>query len=61
VHTKLEIFSVDGKLVEVLVNASLDKGSYFAVWDAHHAPSGLYFYRLTAGTFSQSKKLVIVK
>ncbi|MHB1050883.1 MAG: T9SS type A sorting domain-containing protein [Bacteroidota bacterium] len=61
VHTTLEIFSVDGKLVEVLVNAPLEKGSYSAEWDAHHAPSGLYFYRLTAGNFSATKKLVIVK
>ena len=61
VHTKLEIYSVDGKLATTLINSPLEAGRYSAAWDAHHAPSGLYFYRLTAGSFSQAKKLVIVK
>ena len=61
VHTTLEIYSVDGKLVATLVNSPLGAGSYSAEWDAHHAPSGLYFYRLTAGNYLATKKLVIVK
>lgn len=55
------IYSVDGKLVAELVNSTLEAGSYSAEWDAKNAPSGLYFYRLNAGEFSETKKLVIVK
>lgn len=60
-HTTLEIFSVDGKRVAQLVNATLDAGSYSMEWDGENVASGLYFYRLSAGEFLQTKKLVIVK
>jgi hypothetical protein len=60
-YVKLEIFSVDGKRVAVLADAQMDAGKYAADWDAKHVPSGLYFYRLTAGEFGATKKLVIVK
>lgn len=60
-HAKLEIYSVDGKLISQLVNSSLDAGTYNVEWDANSVASGLYFYRLSAGEFSQTKKLVIVK
>ncbi|MBI2428762.1 MAG: T9SS type A sorting domain-containing protein [Ignavibacteriales bacterium] len=58
---KLDIYSVDGKLVAELVNTTLEAGSYSTEWDAQNSPSGLYFYRLNAGDFSETKKLVIVK
>lgn len=60
-RTTLEIYSVDGKLVTTLVNAVLDAGSFSVEWDARTVPSGLYFYRLTAGGNTMTKKLVIVK
>ena len=58
---KLGIYSADGKLIAELVNQTLAAGSYSTEWDAQNTPSGLYFYRLKAGTFSATKKLVIVK
>lgn len=58
---QLGVFSVDGKLIAELVNSTLDAGSYSTEWDAKNSPSGLYFYRLHAGEFSETKKLVIVK
>lgn len=61
IHAKLEIYSVDGKLIAQLVNTSLDAGTYSVEWDGNSVHSGLYFYRLSAGDFSQTKKLVIVK
>jgi len=61
VKTKLEIYSVGGKLICELVNGTLDAGSYSAEWDAQNVSSGLYFYRLDAGQYSETKKLVIVK
>jgi hypothetical protein len=60
-HVKLEIYSVDGKLIIQLVNTTLETGSYSTEWGGEHVPSGLYFYRLSAGEFSQTKKLVVVK
>lgn len=60
-YTKLEIYSIDGKMITQLVNSSLDAGTYNVEWDGNNVASGLYFYRLSAGDFSQTKKLVIVK
>ena len=57
----LGIYSVDGRLVEELIRATLNSGRYSATWDAQSMSSGLYFYRLTAGNYSATKKLVIVK
>jgi hypothetical protein len=36
-------------------------GTYVVRWDASHLPSGVYFYRLRAGTFGDAKKLMILK
>lgn len=61
VKTTLDIYSVDGKLICELVNATLEAGSYSTEWDARNVSSGLYFYKLDAGEYSDTKKLVIVK
>jgi photosystem II stability/assembly factor-like uncharacterized protein len=57
----LGIYSIDGRLVEELIRATLNTGRYSATWHAQSISSGLYFYRLTAGNISATKKLMIVK
>jgi len=37
------------------------EGNYEANWDATNSPSGFYFYKLTAGTFSETKKMVLMR
>ncbi len=58
---KIKIFDVRGKEVETLVNQNQHEGSYKVEWDASNFPSGVYFYRLTAGDFSSEKKMVLIK
>ncbi|MBE2218119.1 MAG: T9SS type A sorting domain-containing protein [Ignavibacteria bacterium] len=58
---KLQIFDILGKEVKVLVNDSFTPGVYEADFDASTLPSGVYFYKLTSGTFSESKKMVLLK
>ena len=47
--------------VAVLVNEENLAEVYTATWDASHMPSGVYFYRLTAGSYTETKKLVLAK
>jgi hypothetical protein len=57
----LKVFDVLGREVAALVNEEKDAGSYSAVWNAHNAASGVYFYRLTAGSFTDVKKLLLLR
>ncbi|MCI0449235.1 MAG: T9SS type A sorting domain-containing protein [Chlorobi bacterium] len=58
---KLAVFDVLGREIEVIVDERLKSGAYEVKWNASKYPSGAYFYRLTAGNYSVTKKLVIVK
>jgi hypothetical protein len=50
-----------GKKVATLVSEELEAGKYSRQWNAGHLASGIYFYQLQAGSFSQIKKLVLLK
>ena len=45
----------------VLLSVKKEPGRYGAVWDAEKFPSGVYFYRISAGTFTDTKKLLLLK
>ena len=60
-NAKLTVFDITGKELAILVNENLNPGTYKVNWDASDFPSGVYFYRLTAGDFVQSKKMILVK
>jgi len=62
----LNIFNANGSLVRALVNGWREQGVYSEVWDgrAHDGaelPSGVYFYRLEAGTFVAVRKMVLLR
>jgi flagellar hook assembly protein FlgD len=62
----LRIFDAGGRLVRVLAEDSRPAGRYTAVWDGHdgsgnRVASGMYFYRLSAGAFVETKKLVLLR
>lgn len=57
----LQVFDVLGKEVATLVNEELRAGNYETTFDGHGLASGVYFYRLQAGGFVQTKKLVLQK
>ena len=59
--TKLEIFNILGEKVITLVSEMLSPGAYKYKWDAGRYSSGVYFYRITAGNFIQTKKLLLMK
>jgi hypothetical protein len=60
-HAMLKVFDILGKEVATLVDQELATGRYKVRWDASGFESGVYFYRLQAGEFVQTKKLVLLK
>lgn len=57
----LKVYNVLGKEVATLVNRELSAGSHSAKFTAGNLTSGLYFYTLTAGNFSSTKKMILIK
>jgi len=61
VFTSLRVFDILGKEVALLVNENLSAGNYSVDFEASSLPTGTYFYRLQAGEFTDTKKLVLIK
>jgi len=57
----LKVYDVLGNEVAILVNEYKPAGNYEVEFDASHLSSGIYYYRLNAGTFIQTKKLILLK
>jgi hypothetical protein len=57
----LKIFNLVGREVATLVSGEIGAGRYVRQWNAAGYASGMYFYRLQTGSFSDTKKLVLVR
>jgi hypothetical protein len=57
----LKVYNTLGQEVAVLVNENLNAGKHQAHFDAVNFASGVYFYRLDAGEFSGTKKLIVLR
>jgi photosystem II stability/assembly factor-like uncharacterized protein len=57
----LKVYDILGRLVKTLVNEYQNAGSYTVTFDGSGLASGIYFYKIEAGDFVQSKKMVLVK
>jgi hypothetical protein len=60
-NATLKIFDVLGKEVATLVNEEKPAGEYSVLFNAVNLPSGIYFYNLRAGSFSETKKFILLK
>jgi hypothetical protein len=60
-QVSLKVYDVLGKEVESLVNQNQNAGSYEVNFNASKLASGVYIYRLTAGDFVQSMKMILIK
>jgi flagellar hook assembly protein FlgD len=58
---KLEIYNISGQKVATLVDSEEQPGYRSVTWDASNVSSGVYFYKLTAGEFSETKRMMILK
>ena len=59
---ELSVFNINGKKVKELVPSKvMNPGKYIIEWDASFFPSGMYFYTIRAGSFFQTKKMILLK
>jgi len=59
--TKLLIYDLLGREITTLVNEELRPGTYEAEWDGSNYSSGVYFYKIISGDFTETKKMVLMK
>ena len=57
----LRVFDVLGREASLIVSGELGAGSYIRQWNAANLASGVYFYRLEAGSYSDTKRLLLLK
>ena len=57
----LKIFDIHGREVDTLINRSFEPGKYKVQWNANGFVSGIYFYRLQSGTFTDTRKIILSK
>ena len=60
-YVSLKVFNMLGEVVATLVDEELNVGTYTTQWNASSVASGIYFYRLQAGEFAATKKLLLLK
>ena len=60
-YVSLKVYDMLGKEITTLVNEQKSAGKYKVNFDASSLASGVYIYKLTAGNFSDSKKMVLTK
>ena len=60
-HVRLTVYDVTGREVAVLVNETLPSGSHSRIFEAGSIATGVYIYRLQAGDFTQSRKMLFTK
>ncbi|MEO8211269.1 MAG: T9SS type A sorting domain-containing protein, partial [bacterium] len=61
IKTSLIVYDVMGRVVRKLIDGNLSPGSYQTSFDAGYFPSGIYFYKLQAGRFTQTKRMMLLK
>jgi hypothetical protein len=57
----LKVFDLLGREVATLAHEEMQPGEYRRTFDASNLPSGVYFYKLTSGSFTDVKKLILVR
>jgi len=57
----LKIYNAMGQEVARLISRELGAGVYKTEWNASGFASGIYYYQITAGSFTQTRKLVLLK
>ena len=65
-RAQLRIFNVSGQLVRTLVDAPLGAGDYSVTWDGRNdlgaqVATGIYYYRIDAPGFNQTRKMALLK
>ena len=57
----IKVYDIIGNEIITLVNEEKPSGTYELTWNAANLPSGVYFYRIQAGSFIDTKKMILLK
>lgn len=57
----IDIFDIQGRAIQTPFKGMMAAGEHAVMWNAEHVPSGVYFCRMEAGKFSQTRKMVLLK
>ncbi len=60
-HVRINLYNVSGQKVKVLIDERQEAGYYSVDFDAGNLAGGIYFYKIEANDFSQTKKMILVK
>ncbi|MBK8983302.1 MAG: T9SS type A sorting domain-containing protein [Ignavibacteria bacterium] len=60
-NVKLKVFDITGKEIKVLINEYRQIGGYEVKFDGSDLASGIYYYKLEAGSFTEVKKMILIK
>jgi hypothetical protein len=60
-YTTLKVYDITGRLVKILVDKKQNPGVYRIEWEGKNLTSGIYFYRLKAGEFTRTRKMIFLK
>jgi hypothetical protein len=60
-HVKVEVYNISGQKIAALVDGQQEAGYRSVTWDASKVSSGVYFYKLTAGDFSEIKTMTLLR
>jgi hypothetical protein len=57
----MTVYNSGGQVVDILVNGTMEPGYYSVKLDASKLSSGVYFYKIKAGAFSDTKKCMVMR
>lgn len=60
-NVEIKIYNSLGEIINTIINKQQSAGEYRIEFDGSSLPSGIYFYRITAGSFVQTKKMILLK
>jgi hypothetical protein len=60
-HVTLKVFDVNGRVVATLIDGEMVAGNHSVTFAPRDMAGGLYFYKITAGKFSQTRQAVLIK
>jgi hypothetical protein len=60
-NAKIVVYDLQGREVQTLVNEKLSAGTYEVKFDGSMLTSGVYFYRMTTESYSETKRMILIK
>jgi len=60
-YVKLNIYDINGRLLEYLINEEMNPGVYEVIWNASNYSSGIYFYRFETENYTETKRMTLIK